>query len=274
VNTTLFRAVAYPEEPSAKVLMPFTLCHPAMAIPLHRYTRRVTSLSALVIGSMAPDFVYYFSFGVSGEFSHSVLGILLYCVPAGALVTIVYYALLRQPFLAWLPQVVSARMSWQAPRPFGSARASLNVLVSLAIGAFTHIAWDAFTHRNTIAVERFELLHTLVSIGGHEMPLFKVLQHASSLFGFIVIAAYIGIWLSRSAPGPRHPVTFSNRQRLLALAAVVAAAAAGGLAGLLLRPAVSIEHGLFNVVVSSMATAALAIVFLCIGWKAYASKGN
>jgi hypothetical protein len=254
--------------------MPFTLCHPAMVIPLHRYTRRLTSLSALVIGSMAPDFVYFFSFGVSGEFSHSVPGILLYCVPAGALVTIVYYTLLRQPFLAWLPQVVSARMSWQAPRPFGSARASLSVLVSLAIGAFTHIAWDAFTHRNTIAVDRFELLRTLVSVGGLEMPMFKILQHASSLLGFIVIAAYIRIWLSRSEPGPRHPATFSNWQRLFALAAVAAAAATGGMAGLLLRPAISIESGLFNVVVSGMATAALAIVLLCIGWRVDAAKGN
>jgi hypothetical protein len=223
---------------------------------------------------MAPDFVYFFPFGVSGEFSHSFLGILMYCVPAGALVTIVYYALLRQPLLAWLPQAVSARMSWLSPRLFSSARAPLIVLISVAIGAFTHIAWDTFTHRNTIAMDRFELLRTLVSVGGYEMPLFKVLQHASSLLGFIVIAAYIAIWFSRSEPGPRHPATFSNRQRLLALAAVAAAAAAGGVAGLLLRPAISVEHGLFNVVVSGMATAALSIVFLCIGWKAYASKGN
>ena len=162
-------------------------------------------------------------------------------------------------------------MSWQAPKPFGSARASLIVIVSLIIGASTHIAWDTSTHRNTIAVDRFELLRTLVSVGGYEMPLFKVLQHASSLLRFIIIAAYIGMWLSRSEPGSRHPATFSNRQRMLALAA---AAAAGGMAGLLLLPAVSIEHGLFNVVVSGMATAALAIVFLCIGWRVFASNGN
>ena len=254
--------------------MPFTLCHPAIVIPLYRYGGRLTSLSALVIGSMAPDFVYFFSFGVSGKFSHSVLGVLMYCVPAGALVTIVYYALLRQPFLAWLPQAISARILWQAPLPFGSARDSMIVLISLAIGASTHIAWDAFTHRNTMAVDRIELLRTLITIGGHEMPLFKVLQHVSSLLGFIVIAAYIVAWLSRSERGPRHPATFSNRQRLLALAAVGAAAAAGGVAGLLLRPAISVEHGLFNVVVTGMAAAALAIVFLCIAWKVYASRGN
>ncbi|NHZ38060.1 DUF4184 family protein [Massilia rubra] len=65
--------------------MPFTLCHPAIVIPLHRYARGFTSLPALAIGSMMPDFVYFFSFGISGEFSHSTPGILLYCMPVGAL---------------------------------------------------------------------------------------------------------------------------------------------------------------------------------------------
>jgi len=62
--------------------MPFTLCHPALVVPLHRCVRRWTSLSALVIGSMAPDFVYFLPAGVDGVFSHSVPGLFLYCVPA------------------------------------------------------------------------------------------------------------------------------------------------------------------------------------------------
>ncbi|WP_374709637.1 DUF4184 family protein [Massilia scottii] len=35
--------------------MPFTFCHSAIVIPLHRCAPRFTSLPALVIGSMAPD---------------------------------------------------------------------------------------------------------------------------------------------------------------------------------------------------------------------------
>lgn len=106
-----------PEGAAIKAPMPFTLCHPAIVIPLHRYASNVTSLPALVIGSMMPDFAYFFAFGVSGSVSHSVPGIFLYCVPVGALVYLLYYALLRQAFLAWLPQVVSARMAWQIPMP-------------------------------------------------------------------------------------------------------------------------------------------------------------
>lgn len=247
--------------------MPFTLCHPAIVIPLHRYARHLTSLPALVIGSMAPDFVYFFSLGVSGSFSHSLLGVLFYCVPAGALVYIVYYAILKRPFLAWLPQAISARMAWQIPWPLPSARAAAVVLGSLAIGALTHVVWDAFTHDHTPVVNRFALLRFLIPVGGHEIPLFKLLQHMSSLIGFIVIAAYAANWLSRSKPVAPYPASLGTRQRLMALTAVAAAGAAGGAAGLLFRRAISIEHALFNFVVTGMATAAVAIVLLCVGWN-------
>ncbi|CUI09194.1 DUF4184 family protein [Massilia antarctica] len=250
--------------------MPFTLCHPAIVIPLHRRARGVTSLPALVIGSMMPDFVYFFAFGVSGRFSHSVSGILLYCVPVGALVYLLYYALLRQAFLAWLPQALSARMAWQIRMPLQGARAAWVALLSLAIGASTHIAWDAFTHPGTWAVNYFGLARALVSIGGHDIPVFKVLQHMSSLIGFLAIASCTVTWVLRSQPGPAYPLSLSNRQRVLVLAVVGAAAVAGSAAGLLLRHATTIERGLFNAITTGMATAAMAVVLLCAGWKAWA----
>jgi hypothetical protein len=247
--------------------MPFTLCHPAIVIPLHRYASRLTSLPALIIGSMAPDFVYFFSLGISGSFSHSLLGILMYCLPVGVLVYIVYYALVRQPFLAWLPSEISARMKWQIQWPLRSTRAVWVVIVSLLIGASMHIVWDAFTHDNTVVVNRIGLLRSLVSVGGYQLPLFKVLQHASSLLGFIVIAIYAYNWLASTEPDAKYPSPLSKTQRLLALAAVGVAAIAGGMLGLLFRRATSVEHGLFNMVVTGMAAAAIAILLLCLGWQ-------
>lgn len=254
--------------------MPFTLCHPAIVLPLHRYTRGMTSLPALVIGSMAPDFVYFFSLGVTGSFSHSGPGILLYCVPAGAVVYILYFTLLRQPLLAWLPRAISARMAWQIVWPLHDARAVGGVLGSLAIGASTHVFWDSFTHDNTAVVPHLGVLRSLVSIGSFEIPVFKVLQHMSSLVGFIVIATYALAWFARTKPISPYPAPLSARQRFLTFAAVAGAATVGGAAGLLIKPTVSTEHGLFNAVVAGMATAALAIVLLCLAWKASAVRSS
>ncbi len=248
--------------------MPFTLCHPAIVIPLHRYARGVTSLPALAIGSMMPDFVYFFAFGVSGPFSHSVAGIFLYCVPVGALVYLLYRALLRPAFLAFVPQAVSARMAWRIPSPWQSMRAASVLLASLAIGASTHIVWDTFTHPDTVLVSRIELLRTLVPVAGYRVPVFKILQHTSSLVGLIAIVACTLAWYSRSAPEPRCQPSFSNRQRRWAVAGVVAATVTGGAWGLLVRSTRSTEHALFNMVTSGMAAGAIGIVLVCAGWTA------
>jgi hypothetical protein len=249
--------------------MPFTLCHPAIVIPLYLHARRITSLPALVIGSMMPDAVYFFSFGVSGRFSHSVAGIALYCVPAGALVYSLYCATVRPALLAWLPQALSARMAWHLAMPWRSLRATALVLASLAIGALSHIAWDSFTHPGTAIVSRFAPLRELVSIGGHAVPVFNIAQHASSLAGLIVIAASTVAWMSRSQPGPAYQPALSKRQRLLAAAAVGLAGVAGCGWGLLFRSTRSTEHALFSMVTSGMACAAAALVLACLAWHRY-----
>lgn len=247
--------------------MPFTLCHPAIVIPLHRYARQVTSLPALVIGSMAPDFPYFFSLGASGSFSHTPLGVPVYCVPAALAVYLAYYTLLRGPVLAWLPAMISARMTAPVLWPLDSVRAVAIVLGSLAVGASSHIFWDSFTHANTMIVDSDSVLRTLVAVGGYQIPLFKILQQLSSLVGFLVIATCVTAWIRRTEPAAHYRGQLSANGKLLAFFAVLASGAVGGSAALLYRHAVSIEHGLFNFVVTGMAGAASAIVLLCIGWQ-------
>lgn len=245
--------------------MPFTLCHPAVVLPLHGAARRRTQLSALVIGSMAPDFVYFFSLGVSGAFTHSVAGVFLYCVPAGLGAYLVYHLLLRDAFIAWAPTGIAARMVPTARWLPRDAVDAVPIVLSLLLGAASHIAWDAFTHANTVVVRHVDLLRAPLALGGHVFPLYKVLQHLSSAVGCLVIAAYVVRWWTRTPscqplqdrPGPG--------QRLSVLLLVAGAAAAGSLAGILYRPAASLERGLFNAVVTGMATAALALLLLAAG---------
>ena len=253
--------------------MPFTLCHPAIVIPLYRCATKRTSLPALVIGSMAPDFVYFFSLGVSGKFTHTPLGVPIYCVPAGLIVYFMWLMLIRPAFLAWLPAALSARMASNIVVPVRSVRSLATVLISLAIGASSHIIWDSFTHANTVVVDSISLFRSVVTIGAHDFPLYKILQQLSSLLGFIVIAGYLAVWFKRTEPGPPHPAPLSARQRLLTLVCVIAAGAVGGAIGLFYRSAQSIERGLFNFVVTGMASAGLAVVILCIAWKVTFHRG-
>lgn len=245
--------------------MPFTLCHPAIVLPLHARARYLISLPALVIGSMAPDFVYFLPVGASAYFTHSVPGIFMYCLPAGLLVYFIYQGLLREAFVDWAPPVISRRMPpampWRERKPglWGI------VLLSLVIGAASHIAWDAFTHPNTIVVRHLDVLQRPVfSLGGHAVPLFKLLQHLSSLVGFLVIAAYVRHWIRTTEAGPPPRRQLSARQSLYVVMGVAMSAVAGGAAGVLLRPARTSEHALFNAVVTAMAMAGLAILLFCV----------
>lgn len=252
--------------------MPFTLCHPAIVLPLYRYARRFTSLPGLVIGSMAPDFVYFFSLGIPGSFTHTLLGVLLYCIPAGLIVYLLYHLLIRDAVLAWLPKPISDRMGGPVYWPLRSAQSVATVMGSLAVGAASHIAWDSFTHANTVIVNSYEIFRTLVPLGGYQIPLFKILQQLSSLVGFIVIAAFVAVWFQRTVPVMKSTKSLRTRQKVLAFAGVLVAGMAGGVAGLLLRQPKSIEHGLFSFVVSGMAAAALTIICLCCVWQVRARR--
>lgn len=247
--------------------MPFTLSHPALILPLHASARRLTSLPALVIGSMMPDLPYFLITGASGDFSHTLVGILAYCVPMGALIYMLYYALIRDALLEWAPQAIAARMRPQAQWTLQDTRTTAVVLASLAIGAASHLAWDAFTHGNTLVSNHVQLLRTPVTLGARPVPLFKLLQHLSGLAGLVVIAGYLVRWFVRTEPLPIARRRPGNGQRLFVLAAVALAGAGGGLAGGLLRQAGNTEHLLFNIVVSALAAAALTVVALCAGWR-------
>nr|WP_267876036.1 DUF4184 family protein [Massilia rubra] len=186
------------------------------------------------------------------------------------MVYIVYQTLLRQALLAWLPRAVSVRMGPPA-LPARNARAVWTILLSLAIGAATHIFWDAFTHPDTIPVNYFAALRERVSLGDYELPAFKILQHGSSLLGLIVMATCTFAWVAGTEPRSPSPPTMRNWQRWLAVAAVLAAALGAACAYLSADPAHP-QRVPFAVITTGMAAGAIAVVLLCSGWMAFAGK--
>lgn len=248
--------------------MPFTLAHPAAVLPFRRYAAGSTSLAALVIGSLSPDFVYFFSLGVNGAFSHSLMGMFLFCVPASLAVYFAYYLFLRQPLIALLPDAIATRLH---PRPawVPNSISSMAIIVgSLMAGAATHIVWDAFTHGNTFVIRNVELLRTSVDLAGiAKMPLYKILQHVSSVFGLVILAIYTCRWMRDTPPEFARPLHLTRTGRTGVIAAILAAGIGGGIDGAMTRPARSFEHLVFNGVVSGMAAMALAILIFCGFWR-------
>jgi hypothetical protein len=184
--------------------MPFTLAHPAAAIPFWSTLGRAGVLSALIIGSMSPDLPYFLPWKIDRANSHSLIGLFFVCLPLGFATYSLFHGLLRPVGYALLPRPIRDRL----PRIPGSASLPADpvwgVLISLTVGAATHIFWDGFTHQYGFAVEAVPALRTfLFEVDGHEVYLYRVLQHASSLIGLSLLAYWGWRWFRTTPPLPQ-----------------------------------------------------------------------
>jgi hypothetical protein len=77
--------------------LPFTFAHSAAAVPLRHVLGRFGVLSALVIGSIAPDLAFVLPIGVARLDSHSLAGLFWFCLPAGLLTYLLFHRVLKGP---------------------------------------------------------------------------------------------------------------------------------------------------------------------------------
>lgn len=197
--------------------MPFTLSHPAAVLPLHALLGGRAVLSALVVGSLAPDFPYYLGLGWPRATTHSLASLLWWAVPAGWLGHLVFQYGLRRPGVFLLPRALRERLD-PAPHVGGA----LAVTGCLVVGAATHVAWDAFTHGGERLATAWPLLrHEWLVVGGYALWSYSVLQYGSTLFGAAVLVAACARRLARtepvtSEPDPAHLEPLRRRSRAVA----------------------------------------------------------
>jgi len=178
--------------------MPFTLSHPAAILPIRR---TYLPLSALVVGSLAPDFEYLIHLQPKSLFSHSLPGVFLFCVPSGFLVLWLFHSIWKKPLIILLPDPHQTRLlNYVQDFPFKPFTRFLMICASLIIGSLTHIAWDAFTHSYGWAVKNFPVFTTpLLQIHGYRIRVYKILQHGSSAAGMLLILIIYLNWFKKEA---------------------------------------------------------------------------
>lgn len=168
--------------------MPWTFSHPAAILPLKRYCPRYLSFPGLLAGSLMPDFGYYIGNFELARHAHTVLGGVYACLPPG-LVLLLLLALLRDPLLFLLPRRHRDVVGHVLPESTRlTLRALAVVCASIVIGAWSHTAWDALTHDGRWGQVQLPWLGEVVwTLAGVEIPVYAVLQHASTLFGALVL---------------------------------------------------------------------------------------
>ncbi|BES63859.1 DUF4184 family protein [Gottschalkiaceae bacterium SANA] len=184
--------------------MAFTFAHPAAVLPLQKQKNRF-HFTALVLGSMAPDFEYFLfvkPFQVAG---HTLAGLFTTNLPLVFIVWLIYEIFVRDPFLRYLPEPLwkGAQQYRRAPQAIRHGREAWMFVYSALLGMLTHIVWDSFTHRSGLMVEAIPVLKQGLLIAGSQIPVYKILQHASTLIGFFVIAWFLNEKLKVDLPPVR-----------------------------------------------------------------------
>jgi tryptophan-rich sensory protein len=169
--------------------MPFTFSHPAIVLPLRYLPKRSVSMTGLIIGSMAPDFEYFIRLKVESIYSHTWPGLFLFDLPLSLLLVIVYQILVKDALIEHLPQDLYRRVSRfrGSYKPISLLFYFIIVVLSILFGASSHILWDGFTHPNGYFVKLIPAFSNSVKLAGHQLFVYKIIQHTSTILGAIVI---------------------------------------------------------------------------------------
>ncbi|MEK5038496.1 DUF4184 family protein [Sporosarcina sp. FSL K6-3457] len=201
--------------------MPLTFAHPAAILPFSRKSRYI-HFSALVLGSMAPDFEYFLKGRPMGEIGHTFAGFVWFNLPLVILIYFIYRIFVHETLFSHLPICLQD----SHPKSIDS-NGIVKIVVfcySALFGMVTHIVWDSFTHINGYMVLEFPEFFTFsANIYGFSIPLYKFLQHGSTLLGLTIILIYMYVRASsqknhsRNHVSTKHKLIFWSSTSLLAV---------------------------------------------------------
>jgi hypothetical protein len=206
--------------------MPFTFAHPAAILPLRRFKFLYTV--PLVIGSIAPDLPYYIParFNRLMQDTHTALGTLYLDIPIGFAVLLVGFWL-RGPLTALMTTRARALCLRSLERFKNEPRHWLLSVLAIYVGAWTHLAWDSFTHDTGWVVKRVSALSAPITIGGYTGTMCHILQYVSSVAGLVILAIWYFRLTAPAAESSNPPVVSPFGRALLLLLVSLAATAIG-----------------------------------------------
>jgi hypothetical protein len=214
--------------------MPFTLSHAAAALPFRRFK---PIWPALVIGTFAPDLEYFIRISDEDRSGHHFPKVVLLTLPLALLVLWLFEWVIKRPAIGLLPSQVQRRLQGKiAPLSFRGWQRFGAIVLWIAVGIFTHLVWDQFTHFNTRVTAFWPVLKLSVKlpyVGAR--PVAGILQHLSTLVGLLVLLIWFVAWYRRTSPAHLafRPELSARTRASVVAGMVIFALALGCLLGLL-----------------------------------------
>lgn len=176
--------------------MPFTPAHVVAAVPLAPVLGRHASVSALAIGSITPDLGYFLPIDIARWHTHNLGSLLWFSLPVGLAAFALFHSLVAPLIHDLAPAPTRHRLPARWSTGTWPPVRIADVALCVVVGAITHLLWDEFTHTGTSLTRTFpDLGRTYAQLAGLRVTPVHVLQQASTLFGFVVLAHWGWRWL-------------------------------------------------------------------------------
>ncbi|BBH16226.1 hypothetical protein Back2_05130 [Nocardioides baekrokdamisoli] len=233
--------------------MPFTLSHPAAVLPLRWLG---VPMSALVAGSMSPDWPVFIGAWGAYHFTHSWAGVFLLDWVVAVAAVAVWFAWLRSPLVDLSPDFVRRRL---APTVTISRRGWLLMPLGAVVGSAIHLLWDELVHPDAWGASHIRWIGEMH--GGVAGTTWA--QAVSDVVGLAVVLVWLVVHIARQSAGASSPRVLRGDVApwVLALAGAVAVAAtvtqsSGGLVNLA-----------FHLAVNGVAAACAFGVAVIVAWQ-------
>ena len=207
--------------------MPFTVSHVAAALPFRR-----TGLvySAVIVGTVAPDFEYFLRMAPQSFYGHRFPGIFTLTLPLAHAVLWLFHRFVKHPLVQLLPEAVGRRVELSSGSfQFGGARRFALIVGSTLVGIATHVAWDSFTHPSGWLYLHWDFLSHPVAISTlATLQVYKTLQYGCSVLGLGILAFSLLRWYRETRPAePQGDRGLQPARKVSILLLVVCVALAG-----------------------------------------------
>jgi hypothetical protein len=178
--------------------MPFTAAHPALVLPIKSKWPKYFSLTALVIGSMSPDFEFFIHFYPLRGPGHTMLGSLYFNLPLVFLTAVLFHHVVKKPLIYCLPEIIGKRFYKMAEDKWSvfTIRNFLTFAYSALIGMATHFFLDAFTHpwylfKKLVPQLTRVVFSIRISSIAYNLPVYNIIHLVVTLAGFAVILYFL-----------------------------------------------------------------------------------
>jgi hypothetical protein len=206
--------------------MAVTFAHPAAAIPLRKLG---LLMSPLIIGSISPDFEFYIRFSPDRVIAHTWPGVFLFCIPVSLALLWLYHSIIKHAMISLCPHGHQRRLLCECGQfRFFPVKRFFLILVSVFIGAATHLFWDSWTHADGYFVRMFPALSSpLHGFLWGDIRVYFLLQCITSVIGLLIMALAYKKWY-RQAPLAHSVYRVSNARKALITVSMAVTAITGG----------------------------------------------